>query len=701
MAMNSHYSGRLQRAVDKVLSESPKKFYEIFTTYDFYDVADETNSLTPEQRNQVPVQNQTRFSQFSGAIAEMFDHVLGGEEGLLSYYVQEIIDKLDVASAMSLSQLSAIGNGLSAIPGGAAINGSMQAVKSQTASAMGTNPFNPDLIPPITIGMPGLPAGIANLYMPGFFQPDWSFMYDQETVKNSKFYIGSNGLMIGAGIPVSGMPELYLKKVFGVTGTNKSLVPTGDLVGGLSPDEFKTIVDASKSSDHTSFVNGSFSLNEMQMRNSFNRYIQASLWEIIVNPTNWANAHWGALTNNACPEPVKTAVCSYIWTQGMAIEPNKTDDLALVSYLVTMGVYYQTGYQYKVRLTPFGIDKDATGTAIRSPMSGEVYYETVGLATDKGIANSYFTLAADVILRTVNMAADEKLGVALRKRRVAEANLIYKYVGMSEIVYGAPVGEHAMEHQVGALKQRKFDAFGKTFTFYRYKNTGVAGGEGEAGELAEPTNIYATLNFSANANKEPMGQGLQNYIRSLMDRAGVKAATVTSTTRTAVDQCRAMYNNLINGTEIKYGGGGRAVTQTFYQNKTKPSSECQAQMVATCKQQPEQKVSRHCSDFNVKVVFDIGPNSITPQSARGAFEAVLRAEAASGEVVTKVLTPADNDPAFHIEVNPNTSFTAHPNREMPDVSFTITNPTLTKETAWNSPLSVDYIKKSSESNSIL
>ena len=60
--MNTHYSGRLEKAVNKKIEDAPQAFYDIFTKYDFYDVADPNNSLNDIQRRQVPEQNQTRFT---------------------------------------------------------------------------------------------------------------------------------------------------------------------------------------------------------------------------------------------------------------------------------------------------------------------------------------------------------------------------------------------------------------------------------------------------------------------------------------------------------------------------------------------------------------------------------------------------------------------------------------------------------------
>lgn len=699
MTMNTHYSGRLQRAVEKVVSEAPETFYKIFNKYDYYDVADKNNGLTEEQRNQVPEQNQTRFTQLSYVIADMFDHMLGGDDGLLSNYTQEIIDKLDARASCNASQLQVLGGALSALPPLAPINGAMKTAESQTAAAMGTSAYNPDMIPPITLGMPGLPAGVANTFVPGFFQPNWNFMYDHETKISSKFYTGDGGLRIGGNIPITGMKELYLKKIFAVNGVDKGLNPIGDLVGGLEPDQFKIIMEASKSSDFESYVGGSFSLNEMQLRASYNRYITSSLWEPIANPANWVNSHWGALANNACPEPVKTAVCSYIWTQGLSIDPKKDDVLALVSYLVTMGVYYTIGYQYKVRIHWLdGIDKSPTGSpdTTDATLSG-------GVATDKSIANKYFTWVADIILRTVNKGVSESIGVKLRKRRVDEANLIYKHVGLSVVEYGTAVNNLPLEHQIGALRSRGFGKVATTgFKFYRYNNENPAGGEGAKQEIAEPTNVKAILSIAPDADPAPLTNELKTYIRTLMDKAGVKSATVSSTMRTSVAQVNAMYGNLRSqGNSLKYGAGGRAVIAQYYANQGKGESTVKSAMVDTCNAQPPYKVSRHCGDFDTRLAIDIGPRSIQPQSARGAFDAVLRAEinnaTDANRVILKVLTPVDKDPAFHVEFDPRkiAGYKVHQNAEPPTVEFTLSNTTLGKEDAWNAPLSSDYLTSNS------
>lgn len=692
MAFNSHYSGRLQRAVAKVMSEAPEKFYEIFNSHDFYDIADPNNGLTPEQRAQVPQQNQRRFTQLSYVLADAIEHVLGGDDGLLSKYVQEIIDKLDARSSMNSGQLNVLGASLSALPPLTPVAGAMRAVESQIGAAMGTNPFNPDMIPPITLGMPGLPSGVANTFAPGFFQPNWTFLYDREIVKNPKFYLGDGGIRIGAGIPITGMKENYLRKIFALNSVDRGLNPIGDMVGGLDADDYQKILEVSRSSNFSEYITGNkrdyVVLSDTQMRNSFNRYVNASLWDPIKNPTDWVNNHWGALANNACPEAVKTAVCSYIWTQGLSIEPGKSDDVALVSYLVTMGVFYNIGYQYNVRLSNSGLDS----STIPITYNSDGYSDVSGVILSKAIANKYFALVADIISRTTNLSIDEKMGIQLRKRRIDEANQIYKHVGLPLIEYGIPVNELPFEHTINGLKSRNFDKITK-MSFYRYKNTGVAGGEGQNGELIQPTNLLSTLTFGPNANREPVTDAILNYIRSLMDQVGIQSAVITSTTRSAVDQCRAMYNNLIRGVEIRYGPAGRAVTNTFYQNKHKSAAEAQAAMVVTAKAQPEYKVSRHCADYNEKVILDIGPNSIKPQHARGAFETLLRQAERDGSIVLKVLTPADNDPAIHIELNPNANFNVHPNKEPPDVRFQLSDPALTRESAWNSAFSIDFINK--------
>lgn len=690
--MNTHYSGRLEKAVNKKIEDAPQAFYDIFTKYDFYDVADPNNSLTDIQRRQVPEQNQTRYTQFSYALTEMFLYMLGGNSGLFTKHAQELVDKLDARSSANASQLQSLSTSLATVPGMNALAGAMKSAESMTAAAMGTNPYNPDMIPPFSPGMPGLPSGISNTYSAGFFQPNWNFLYDNELTKKSKIYVSGNKLYIGAGIPLTGMPEISLKKIFGVNGVDKkTLAPTGDLSGGLDVDEFKVILSASKalSTEFDSFVNNSLTLNDSQMRSSFTRYVNIAMWEPISSPTNWLNGHWGALANNSCPEPVKTAVCSYIWTQGMSLDPKRDDVLALISYLLSIGVYYTIGYQYNIKMTWLnGVDISPT------PINSNGVLPK-GVKQSKEIANKYFTWIADVIARTVNKSLDKTIGKALRKRRVAEANLIYTYVGLSPISFGNSVSTLPPEHTINGLKSRKFNLIAKSgFQFYRYKNEGIVGGETPKSALATPTSLSAKLWFTSTADPKPMSVSIMNYIRALMDISGVKSAAVTSTIRTSVDQVRAMYGNLTQyGNTLKYGVGGTNVIKTYYANKGKPEAQVKAAMVKTCEEQPPFRVSRHCANMNERVVFDIGPNSIQPQSARSSFEAVLRAEMSKKKVILKVLTPKNDDPAFHIEIDPHAlgDYPVAVNAEMPTVLFTLTNTTLISEDAWNAPFSSDAI----------
>ena len=63
MALSSHYSGRMANAIRRthdLATARSGKFYSILNTYGFYDVNDTNNGLTKEQREQVPIENQTR-----------------------------------------------------------------------------------------------------------------------------------------------------------------------------------------------------------------------------------------------------------------------------------------------------------------------------------------------------------------------------------------------------------------------------------------------------------------------------------------------------------------------------------------------------------------------------------------------------------------------------------------------------------------
>jgi hypothetical protein len=734
MPLNTHYSGRLIRAVKRTVGKAggrEGKFYEIFNKYNFFDVNDENNGLTKEQRAQVPAINQTRYSQLSSALAEMFYFVLGdGEYGVLANDTQNILDKLDIRSSANNAQLNAVGAGLQSLNWipvygrqMAAIDATRRIVDAQTTAVMGTSPYNADLIPPIAIGFDGLPVSIANVFKSGFFQPNWDFLYKQELVKSNKFYSTGSGIKLGANILLDQggtKRDLFLKTIFAVNTTDKNLNPIGDVKGGVTAEEFEKIKRAAtltidEVEDDEELSN--FTLTDAQMQSSYFRYVQLKLWGSIINRRNWAHGHWGALTNNACPEYVKTAVCSFLWTNGIALENNKSDISAFISYCVTMGIYYLIGYRYKVRMygiSDFDVILDESGNKVPITNDGNIDAE-YGLPKDKNIANRYFTWVADFLLRITADTNGDEIGYEIRKRRVAEANLIYNGVGIPPIKFGASVSDLPFEHTEAGLIERKFDKICNA-TIFRYANDGAPGGGNPDGTLSQPEGSGVVIKYAQNAREDVVSDLSKAIIRTLCDEAGITSAYLTSTFRSEEDQARAMFNNLQNNkTWDLYGskaakGGGYAVVERYASAKAERGfarrepvtgedniTYVKNAMIEEIKYQRNERgftISKHLGDGTIVQAIDIGPNSVEPQSRKPAFEAVCSKAVKEGWL-RSFLVPK-KDPAYHLEIWQEASgkqtFTGgFVNNKLPEIEFTLRSTTYSKRSTWLAPLSRDSL----------
>ena len=471
-----HFTGRLDTAITDTIGKATGrdgKFYSILNTYGFYDVSDESNGLTAEQRASVPEANQKRMSDLCSAIADMIKYVLSDpENGIITNNLQGIIDTLDARGAANSSQLNAIGTSLDAAASSGvlsplgAVSGSMKASESITANIMGTNPFSPDMLPPLAIGIPALPFDIANLYPSGFFQPNWDFLYAREPIKSNKFFFDLEGkCRIGANIELgknSRNTETFLKDIFAVSTQNKdSFIPSGDLLGGLTAEQFDIVLKASTMTQAQIQSNAkfsSFTINELQMRSSYNKYVQKTLWGVIKTNANTPHFHWGALAHNACPEYVKTAVCSYLKDTGtLALTGNS--DSAFISYCVSMGVYYSIGYDKKISLYGIpGLDSIIGTSGNAQPVTTLGESAPNGVVKSQSIADSYYIFIADILTRlTKSSQVSDDTDISSRKRRIAEANLIYKGLGKPTIEYGKSPSTLDEFHQEKALKARKFD----------------------------------------------------------------------------------------------------------------------------------------------------------------------------------------------------------------------------------------------------
>ena len=101
-----------------------------------------------------------------------------------------------------------------------------------------------------------------------------------------------------------------------------------------------------------------------------------------------------------------------------------------------------------------------------------------------------------------------------------------------------------------------------------------------------------------------------------------------------------------------YGSGGDKIIDTFVElrDQGKTAAEIQAGMVARIESIGPGTVSKHLADPATLNVMDVAPSSLGDAAAVARFETA--AKAMVGDRVSRLLTPADRDPAEHLEIKP-------------------------------------------------
>jgi len=164
-----------------------------------------------------------------------------------------------------------------------------------------------------------------------------------------------------------------------------------------------------------------------------------------------------------------------------------------------------------------------------------------------------------------------------------------------------------------------------------------------------PPDTGFKIAFGPNAKSGDLSDFSRSVLNDIMGVAGVVTLTITSTQRSPQDQARVMFANIERDGVAKqkalYKAPGQAVIDAYAAAKAagKSPDEIKAAMVARILELGPEKVSRHAADPKVLNVFDVSPASV---SRGDAFVAAARNDAR----VSKVLTPANNDPAFHLEI---------------------------------------------------
>lgn len=735
-----HYSGKLEESIQNANEKTRGRdgtFYRLMNDAKFYDIDDENNGLKDWQRAGVPEANKRRISSLCTAISDMIaDFLMNSDYGVMSRTMNDIVNKLDARSSMNKGAVDALGTAMAAVPGGQGGAPAAKAMEQIIAIAMGQNPFDPDMIPPLCLNFPGLPIDIASCYRPGFFTPNWEFLYEFEPVKNPKFYANGEGTVcIGPGIPtnIGGKnSSLILSLIFSVPTVDDNGLPQGDTVNGVTSEQFKLIVaSAGKTIDE--IESGAtdelakmrdLRLTAGQMQTAYYKYIQLALWGVICNKNNWAFMHWGCIANNAIPEPVKTAVCSFIQTNGMALDPQNGTEACLFSYLINMGCAYLTG---KKKQTPIfmleGMEYIKGDTVIELTSSDIRMYDSMntprwfadtdGIPVNRELANRHFALAADLLSRLTYDSHPD--GDNLRRRRLAEANLLYQHVfGETIKTDGSPVPNNMT--RTAAQNRGFFDFDGQSFRVY----------ENVANLLPDPDDIKIVDMSNSNT---PIGEMTKRTIRYIARQAGLRGVVVTSLYRSPEKQGKTMFDNRQKGNgarTVSYAAPGKAVddvydeiSKKYYGSVRKIGEEHQQEalnaMVAKCREWADngKPVSKHGSNPEVLQAVDMGPNSMRTyfkytEEELKRFHLACYAAWKKGYLRAYFGPPEygdkAKDPAFHIEVWQQEGQGNHPDADtgmnmdiLPETVVTLDNENLTNKSTFDMVFVRDTVIEKAES----
>jgi hypothetical protein len=161
--------------------------------------------------------------------------------------------------------------------------------------------------------------------------------------------------------------------------------------------------------------------------------------------------------------------------------------------------------------------------------------------------------------------------------------------------------------------------------------------------ISEP---MLTIEFGKNANKAVVSEHSTNLLKEIMRASKNHKIIITSTLRTAEDQARAMYDNIISkGFDYNYnlyGSTGDKVIKAAEKARSKGYSKEKIleAMTAEINRIGPGKVSRHAGDPKRINVIDIAPSSVTHKEA---FVKEIKKRR-----IFLLQPPAD--PAYHLEI---------------------------------------------------
>lgn len=168
--------------------------------------------------------------------------------------------------------------------------------------------------------------------------------------------------------------------------------------------------------------------------------------------------------------------------------------------------------------------------------------------------------------------------------------------------------------------------------------------------------IAPVVAFSSRVDPSRVSAHSLAVLKRLLVAAGCAGCLITRATATPEEQARVMYELIENhgGMDggVTYARGlwlapGQRVVDTYVFWHHAGRSECIGAMAATIRAVGPEKVSHHCGDPLLVNVLDIAPSSLED---REAFLLAAHEELRPGGALSKLLTPADHDPADHLEI---------------------------------------------------
>jgi hypothetical protein len=154
--------------------------------------------------------------------------------------------------------------------------------------------------------------------------------------------------------------------------------------------------------------------------------------------------------------------------------------------------------------------------------------------------------------------------------------------------------------------------------------------------------------FGPKANQTDLTPYSRQVLEDILRAAGLKQATISSTSRTPAEQARVMFDNLerygVEHQKKLYGRAGDRVIDVYVKTKSagQTSQQVKAAMAEKIRELGPTNVSEHAADPRVLNVFDVAPSSIKDKVT---FERAVKGE----RRVAKFLTPPA-DPGYHLEI---------------------------------------------------